>query len=97
MLMLSFFNLEHSWFRQQHLRPASSMHELGSVICQMRCLLALLLRHVGLDDGRTKQSFQSWGVRGQVGHQVLPLTVHAQGARGSPQQRLTSAGLLQFD
>lgn len=98
--MLSSCNLNlelHSWFRLQHLVLASSVRELGSGICQRRYLLALLAPHVGLDDGRTKQSFQSWGERVQVGPLVLPLTALAQGARGSPQQRLTFAALLRFD
>lgn len=97
-MISSFINLDlHSWVRQQHPLLASSMRGLESEIYQRRYLQVLPALHDGLDDERTMRSLRSWGGRVRVRHQVLQLTVLAQGGRGSRQQRLAFAGLLQFD
>lgn len=97
-MISSFFNRDlHSWFRLQHPLLASSMRGLESEICPRRYRQVLLAPHDGLDDERMMRSLQSWGGRVRVEHQVLQLTVLAQGGRGSRQQRLAFAGLLQFD
>ena len=98
MLMISIFiNLElRDWFRLLHLLLASSVHELGSEISQTGYRLEHLLPRGELDDEQMMQRLQRRRVRVQVGLQVLPLTVLAQGAQESPPRQLAAVGLRQL-
>ena len=97
-MISSSFNRDlHSWFRLQHPLLASSMRGLESAICPRRYRQVLLAPRDGLDDERMMRSLRSLGGRVWVEHQVLQLTVLAQGGRGSRQQWLAFAGLRQFD